>query len=311
MNRLVMRSEFLHSASLLLCLVLILASIQTAISGSATRTLQGTFQALVGHLPGNIHYQQFYLQTANDSFIALEIPHWILGESDNASKLSGSQVEVRITEEALGGSDSGHYRRHVLSLDSVPPPLRDRHEEMSQKKAGRGVPRRRTLQQVSAEGTAPHGPVRMIVFIMDLTQCGTAKPVTTPQVRSMKYLPTNFCTVLNQSLTRSPCSLVQNVMNFIGNTWPQNLASFFQTCSMQNTELDTSGSVSFNIPFPCSGKLADGTNFDTRTCQDNVIPWIRYAEQYVITKFGVNIDAFQHRLVYISLLLSFTAFAYV
>ena len=84
-------------------------------------------------------------------------------------------------------------------------------------------------------------------------------------------------------------------MNFLGLTQPQNLAGYYQTCTMQNLQLDTAGSTAYNIPFPCSGKMPDGTTFDTSTCYNNELPWIQYAEQYVKNTLGVNIDGFQQR----------------
>jgi hypothetical protein len=280
------------------------------------KTHQGTFQVLVGHLPApvegnnsNNQCQQFYLQTADKGIMTLDLPRQ-LAERLDESELSGSEVEVQFTEDAINGTGSGHQHRKVLHMRRKPAVLHHRLvKSLLVTWPGSTQLGRRTLQQVvSAEGTAPHGPVRMIVFIMDLTKCGTAKPVTTPQVRlfSMifRYL---VCKHLYLVQTLKLISQVlffaspQRMMDYLNNTQPQSLSGFYDTCTMQKVKLNTSGSVSFNIPFPCSGKLADGTLFNTSTCDNNLFSWSFYAEQHVNNTFGVNVDAYAHRSDYTQL----------
>ena len=173
-------------------LLLLTSSIQAALSDPGLhKTHQGTFQVLVGHLPApvegnnsNNQCQQFYLQTADKGIMTLDLPR-LLAERLDESELSGSEVEVQFTEDAINGTGSGHQHRKVLHMRRKPAVLHHRlAKSLLVTWPGSTQLGRRTLQQVvSGAGSAPHGPVSMIVFIMDLTKCGTAKPVTTPQVR--------------------------------------------------------------------------------------------------------------------------------
>lgn len=113
-------------------------------------------------------------------------------------------------------------------------------------------------------GTAPQGPVSIIVYIMDLSVCvPSAVPVTTPLA----------------------------VMAFLGTA----LASYYSTCTP--ISLNVTGSVAYNVPYPCAG---DGT-FTMDTCNNNVIKWQIYAENYVTTKLGVNLAPFAHRVIILPL----------
>ena len=159
-----------------LVVVIIFAAISFAQSQTfnpVIRTLEGTFQALIGHMPGSDEdrHQQFYLQTLENGTIALEIPLWLEKNLD-ISQMSGSQVTVRFTEKPVAGSTQFDLQVISLTKNGSPATLND-------------IPKfHRSLLQ-SSTGTAPRGSVKMIVFIMDLTQCGTAKPVVKPQVQSI------------------------------------------------------------------------------------------------------------------------------
>ena len=127
------------------------------------------------------------------------------------------------------------------------------------------------LRLASSSGSAPKGPVSIIVYIMDLSACGTAVPVTTPQA----------------------------VMAFLGTTQPQNLAGYYNACTMGGVSLNVTGSVAYNVPYPCAGGgiLDNKDTFKMDSCNNNVIPWQNYAENYVITKLGVNLAPFAHRVI--------------
>ena len=180
-------SHPLAAASLLVVTIVAANSfVQSQTIKPDIHTLQGTFQALIGHTPAGSdedRHQQFYLQTPENGTIALEIPRW-LEESLDLSQISGSYVTVKFIEKAVAGSNK--YNRQVISLvKSAPPALNDWGELTNRKESISNF--RRGLQQ-SSTGTAPQGSVKMIVFIMDLTECGTAKPVVTPQVHLLSVL---------------------------------------------------------------------------------------------------------------------------
>lgn len=68
---------------------------------------------------------------------------------------------------------------------------------------------------------------------------------------------------------------LQEIQNFFKDgTLPQSLAGMYDTCSMGQVQLDTNATVVVNVPFPCNGTLADGSQFSTNTCDNNnVVQW--------------------------------------
>lgn len=194
-----------RTSTVFIGIVLLLTShaVTAAITTSASTTrrpsermLHGTLQALVGHLPnGSLQQQQLYLQTADGPVYALDLPRH-LAESFDAAAAAGSEVQIRfLVEEGLStesvGSNLTSSSTTAAALSASTPttgPLQlVQAPTLSQpdnliNPAASG--HHRALHQASGTGTAPKGPASMIVFIMDLSACGTAVPATTPQVRT-------------------------------------------------------------------------------------------------------------------------------
>ena len=163
------------------------------------RTLRGTLQALIGHQPASSSQnqqtlqQQLYLQAADGSVYALDLPRR-LGENFDAAAASGSEVEIRfLSEEDLTGasanltSSSSTTATPRAPLQLLQAPTLSQPDNIFDPAAASGQTlhhHHRALRQASSSGSGPQGPVSMIVYIMDLSACGTAVPVTTPQVRS-------------------------------------------------------------------------------------------------------------------------------
>ena len=57
-------------------------------------------------------------------------------------------------------------------------------------------------------------------------------------------------------------------MAFLGTTQPQNLAGYYDTCTMGGVTLNVTGSAVYNVPYPCSGgTLPGGTEtFTMKSC---------------------------------------------
>lgn len=117
----------------------------------------GRLQTLTGQLRGHgmpAHHQHL-LKTADNQLWRLDLPS---ASSSAPMPMAGQKVEVTVT-----GTEGNR-----LFLSETP-----RQLPVSSQ--------RRQLYQTS-KGTAPKGKVAMIVFVMDLTTCGTAGPAATPQV---------------------------------------------------------------------------------------------------------------------------------
>ena len=87
-------------------------------------------------------------------------------------------------------------------------------------------------------------------------------------------------------------------MAFLGTTQPQNLAGYYDTCTMGGVTLNVTGSAVYNVPYPCSGgTLPGGTEtFTMNSCDSNLVTWQNYAESYVTATLGVrSLASFAHR----------------
>ncbi|KAG1677805.1 hypothetical protein FOA52_008569 [Chlamydomonas sp. UWO 241] len=230
-------------------------------TGVQRGVLQGTLRALVGERSGGggPGYRELYLRTLDARVYALDLPPSTPGAPPRAAAAApGDAVEVTFDGGAADSSGGRHGRRTLL-LDHQPRPLGS---------VGRG----RHLQQApSGAPTAPKGPVRMLVYIMDLSECGTAGPAVTPD----------------------------EVRAFLGGgAGGANMAGLYDACTLGTTTLDAAGSVVVSVPFPCDGVLADGTRFSTDTCAGgNVLSWQLFAEEAARAQGVAALESFHHRVV--------------
>ena len=179
------------STGILLSIVLLLSSqaVTAAITTASSTTGRGTLQALIGHQATTASplQQQLYLQAADGSTYALDLPRH-LGENFDAAAAAGSEVEIRyLSEEGRTGA-SANLTSTRVPLQLLQAPTLSQPDNIFDPAAASGSQaphhhHHRALRLVSSSGSGPQGPVSMIVYIMDLSACGTAVPVTTPQVR--------------------------------------------------------------------------------------------------------------------------------
>lgn len=97
------------------------------------------------------HHQAF-LETAQHGHVPLQLPPNLAATIE-----PGARVQIKYSR--MQGQHVVVDRMHASQPDSQ---------------------RRRLLQ---SRPTAPKGITSMIIFIMDLSQCGTASPAITPEVR--------------------------------------------------------------------------------------------------------------------------------
>ena len=162
--------------------------------------------------------QRLYLQTPDGRVYELDLPRH-LAEGFDAAASAGSEVEVRFLyflseEEALAAgapaataaaatgsnltrsSSTATAAPHApLQLVQAPTLLSPQQPDklliidsaVNHGQQQQPLHRHRALRQASSEigGSGPQGPVTMIVYIMDLSACGTAVPVTTPEARGV------------------------------------------------------------------------------------------------------------------------------
>ena len=119
---------------------------------------------------------------------------------------------------------------------------------------------------------APTGTIRVAVFVMDLTPCGTAGPAATP-------------------------AALASFLGGSGSSSNLSLAGLYDACTMGKARLDAAASLVLNVPFPCSGRTLDGTPFTTRTCaDDNPVRWQTFAQEHA-EGLGHDLAPYHHRVL--------------
>ncbi|KAG1677631.1 hypothetical protein FOA52_010412 [Chlamydomonas sp. UWO 241] len=243
------------------------------------RTLSGTLHALSvppgidGGSSGSGGVAQFYLRASDGASYALVMPPGAdvahltssIGRPVRTTFREKQQQQHQQHEEGQQGGGEGAVnataggqtggRQRTLVLEELPLRL------------PRGGTSRRLLAQMPAAPT-PTGAVSIIVFIMDLSECGIP-PATTPQA----------------------------VTAFLSSTQPQNLAGMYDACTAGAARLDAAASVVMTVSFPCgaaNGATSAGVQFDTRTCSNNVVAWQDYAAD-AAGRAGYSLTRFHHR----------------
>lgn len=112
--------------------------------------------------------------------------------------------------------------------------------------------------------------LKLIFYIMDVSDWKNEKPVTTPdKVRS--FIKTS---------------------NF-------NLSDYISTCTRGSLTIDSLNSLVINVPFPKEPKLKNGTIVSMSTCKDNVFNWADFASEFAKSA-GIVVEGFHVRIVIMS-----------
>lgn len=144
---------------------------QTLVVTMLSHACAGTLRELTGmRRPGAgrslQQHRQAFLETAQHGHVPLQLPPNLAATIE-----PGARVQIKYSR--MQGQHVVVDRMHASQPDSQ---------------------RRRLLQ---SRPTAPKGITSMIIFIMDLSQCGTASPAITPEVRRVASAATQHTPVCN------------------------------------------------------------------------------------------------------------------